>query len=470
MPSTKLILPIILTLTVIRGLIYISLFPPWFAPDEPLHFEAIRLIGQEKLQPTMEVYQHTPIHPELIESFENLRVWQLGFKTLPSFPADSDSQSDLTFMQYYPAHWVNTVIMAGEYPLLYHNILAPISSLSQPLTLLLQVYILRLISLLFTVTTVLLGWFFAAAIFPSSIIPRMAVTTFLVFLPMHMHINTAVNTDVAATFLASLFFVLVARLLLHRYSRPYLLSGAIFLVAFLAGFVNPTTLFVIPTALVAGFVLISRRLRWPLRLTAIGVLLAIPLTLVGAVVVFQIANFGRGLATQQVSLSGLDFDVFVPGQHQVGLYIHTVRWGFLSFWGLFGWTNFHVPFGWIRVLWFLCMVMVAGFAWFMLRQVRGIDSRLDPLQQDVLLVLSAAVVFGLISMYAPIIATQSDRWGPPGRYFLPALLPLTLMLFIGFREWFPTCLDRWVLPVWVTIWVTFDTAVISLILIPAIYG
>jgi hypothetical protein len=205
-----------------------------------------------------------------------------------------------------------------------------------------------------------------------------------------------------------------------------------------------------------------------------GVLATIPISFVGAVVVFQTASFGRGLTTQQISLSGLDLTVFVPVREQFEIYFHTVRWGFLSLWGLFGWVNLHVPFVWIRVLWLFCFLIAVGLGIFLWREVLSPrnrrEARLSPSQRDVLLVLATSMVLGVISMYAPIIATRSDSWGPPGRYLFPALLPLALLLFLGFRQLFPASAHRWVLPLWVTIWVTFDTAVISLVLLPALYG
>ncbi len=45
-PSHRRWLLLLIGLTVVRGLFYLSIFPPFLAPDESAHFEAICLLGQ----------------------------------------------------------------------------------------------------------------------------------------------------------------------------------------------------------------------------------------------------------------------------------------------------------------------------------------------------------------------------------------------------------------------------------------
>ena len=65
---------ILIALAVIRGLIYLSLFPPWVAPDEPAHFEVVRIIGQEQQLPTSNYYQATSIDIALEIAAEDYNI------------------------------------------------------------------------------------------------------------------------------------------------------------------------------------------------------------------------------------------------------------------------------------------------------------------------------------------------------------------------------------------------------------
>ena len=51
-----------------------------------------------------------------------------------------------------------------------------------------------------------------------------------------------------------------------------------------------------------------------------------------------------------------------------------------------------------------------------------------------------------------------------------ALLPISLLFFIGFRQLFPARFSRFVLPLYFTLFVLFDSAALFGRLIPFIYG
>lgn len=467
--SHWLLLLVLVVLVLIRGLIYIAIIPPWLAPDEPAHFEAIRLMGQQGVQPTEKVYRTTPMHAEMAPSFEAFRIWQISRLTPPQ--PDNVDAAVKPFFHYYPPTSSGSLIIAENYPLLYHHLLAPLAEVLKPFGIIQQLYLLRVTSLLFTTITVVAGWFFGRTIFPGNVAYALGITSFLVFLPMHIHVNTSVNVDVLVTLLASLFFWMLARIFCEGASSGKLLTAAgLMLIAILT---KPTALFLIPTVVAAVVVYLARRFEWSLKVTLFLLTLFSLFSFIGGVLFFQIANGGRLAALSSFSTDSISSLANYFSGAALTVYLHTIRWGFLSFWGLFGWANIPIPFAWIRLLAVICVMIGAGAALFLVRHIingREGDRAIRNSQKDLLMVLLFSLVFALIGIYTPIIATQSTSWGPPSRYLFPALLPLALYFFIGFQQLIPPRFNYLTLPLWTIALISFDSLVIFFVLIPSIYG
>ncbi|MCB9076452.1 MAG: hypothetical protein H6631_02570 [Anaerolineaceae bacterium] len=465
------ILALLIGLVVIRGLLYIAIVPPWLAPDEPAHFEAIRLIGQEGLQPTEAVYLTTPMHPDMHASFQAFQIWQLSRLAPPQDPLDPSRPVSDRFINYYPPTSTGSLIIAGNYPLVYHRLMAPLSALMKNLPLISQVYILRLASLLFTTLTVSLGWFLTRTIFPTRIVHAVGMTTFLVFLPMHLHVDTAINSDVLVVLWVSLYFFGLAKIFCDGLSIIRLLVTALALG--LAIMTKPTALFIMPTTLVALIVYLARRFYWkPLWLAGSLVMIA-SATFIGSILLFQLGEGGRAISTLELTLDqpAPVGNYFSPTA--MAVYLHTIRWGFLSFWGLFGWANIPVLTTGLRAVWLICIIIGLGMLLFIGQHLLQFGRRprtLTSNQQDILLVLLFSLIFALISVYTPIIATQSVRWGPPSRYFFPALLPFSLYFFLGYQQLIPARFYQLTLPIWLTAFFLYDAYALGFVLIPYIYG
>ena len=468
--ADRSILLILLLLVIIRGIIYLTVVPPWLAPDEATHFEAIRLIGQEGLWPTEDVYQSTPMHPQMHASFEKYRVWQLS--GLPS-PRGQRTPGDPTsdpYVAYYPAHKGGSAVVAGNYPLLYHILLSPLATWLKSASIDRQLYLFRLTSLFLTTLTVMAGWFFARTLVPYTITYAVAVASFLIFLPMHLHINTSVNTDVLATVLTSFYFLALAKLFCGSPGAGWKAGLLLFFVAALL--VKPTTLFIAPTSAAAAIIYIARRRRWPgvwLAAILIGLVAAVA---VGSIPFYQWSAGGRGVATLSFAIGVVDWPFIYVSRQTLLTFVDTVRWTFLSFWGLFGWTSIPISNGWTRFWWGLTLLVGSGLGLFYFKYIFSRSKRqtLTASQQDFLVVLLLAVSFALIGAFTPTIATQFTWWGPQSRYLFPALLPISLLFFIGFQQLFPARFNRFALPLYLTLFVVFDSAVLFGRLIPFIYG
>ncbi|MCB0167668.1 MAG: DUF2142 domain-containing protein [Anaerolineae bacterium] len=463
-------LALLVSLTLVRGFIYMTIFPPWLAPDEATHFEAIRLIGQEGLWPTAEVYQTTPMHPDMSASFDTFQIWQISGLAPPQGIITPGQPVGDLYKDYYPLHNGGSVVLADKYPLFYHLLLAPLAAAGKSLTIVQQVYLLRLASLFITTITVVAGWYLALTIFPNRRIYALALGLFLIFLPMHLHINTSISTDSLTTCLATLYFLMLARIFCRRASLWNIAGAGIFLG--LAVLSKPTALFLIPTSAAAVMIYVARRRRWPLWRLSPLLLILLVATFIGSVLFFQVASGGRGLATLSFSDEALDLSRLFF-KESPATYLDSIRWGFLSFWGLFGWANIPIPGRLAQLLWGICLLIGIGVIIFFVRHVLTVNddqARLTYAQREMMLILGIGSLFALMGLYTPLIASSFQQWAPQSRYLFPALSPIALIAFLGFQQLIPGRWSYLALPIWLLALIVFDTLVLSYTVIPRIYG
>jgi hypothetical protein len=461
---------LLISLAIIRGIIYISIIPPWLGPDEASHFEAIRLIGQEKLWPTQEVYQTTPMHPEMHASFLKFGIWQAsGMLPPPGFLTPDDPSHD-PYIYYYPLYTPGSVILAGDYPLVYHLLLSPVSALIKPLDITSQVYILRLCSLLFTILTIVTGWFFGRTIFPEKKIYAVTLVSFLVFSPMYMYINTSVSVDALVTLFASLYFLLLAKIFCQRPAAIYLILALGLL--FLAVSTKPTALFLVPVSGAALIIYFARPWRWKLFFLTLSLLAMIIFTFFGAVLLYQFTGGGRGISNGSFSIHSLSWPQNYLSRTSLAIYSEAIQRGFISFWGLF--ASIPIPVSWLRPLWLICALVGIGDFMFLAKHVfnwQGKSSRLTLSQRNLLVIILLALIFNIIGLYAPVIATQSALWsGSQSRYLFPAFLPFVLYFFLGFQQLFPIKWSHLILPTWLIGSIMYDVLTILYVIIPSRYG
>jgi hypothetical protein len=452
-------------LTLLRGLLYLSIFPPFLAPDESAHVEAIRLIGQEKKWPTAEVYAVTPMHPEMVSTFEKFRIWQLVGLYSPTRSLDVTSN---LFIDYYPAQIAGSEVVADSYLMLYHVTLAPLSALIAPLDLTTQVYILRSVSVLFAAVTIVVVWLTLRAIFPADQGLALAVVAFVLFWPMRTHINAAVTVDALVEMLACLWFWMLIQIFLKGASlvRVIMLLGLLGL----AIVTKPTALFLFPTLIVSIIIYASRIRGWPVRVVGGSLVFLVLATFMGAILLHQNSDGGRKiLSLSAITLSLPDWSRYLTPA-AVSRYISALNFAVLSFGGLFGWSNIHIPWVWVRIWAVFLSVISPGVLMFIYHSLLKKNLSLSQLQRELLLILLLALVFSLTGVVTPIIVTQSPSWGIHSRYYFPAIIPVALYFYNGFRQLVP---GRWrslALPAWVVGWIAYDTVTLVWVILPYVYS
>jgi len=458
-------LVLLVALTLCRGFLYLSIFPPFLGPDEPAHFEAIRLIGQENRWPTRQVYQVTPMHPEMVSVFDRFEIWMLAGRSGPS-----DLGASNLFVEYYPPQVVGSEVTAESYLMLYHLGMAPLSAGIRSFDLANQVFLLRLVSVIFATLTVIVAWFAIRAMFPARNIFALGACSFIVFWPMHTHLNSSINSDTLAELVGALFFFLVV----YIYSRGLSLFRVVLMLGLLiiAIFTKPTLFFLFPTLITILILQVGQWLKWP-KIT-VGLLIGglVLITWFGGLSVYQISAGGRNPFS---ILSGPvrfpEWSEFVTRAAFI-YYIKSLNFAAVSFGGLFGWS-IHIPWSWVKFVALVVGLSAVGILIFIYRELLGWGSQRENLntrQKELLIIFLIALLFSSMGVFLPIVVMQSPKWGIHSRYYFPVLIPLALYFFIGFCQLVPVRFQRAMWPGWMLGWFVYDIAIFLVLLLPYLYS
>jgi hypothetical protein len=462
-------LVLLIGLTLVRGLIYLSIFPPWVAPDEPAHFEAVRIIGQEGYIPSSAYYEATPVNAELSQSFQTFRMWELLERATPTWLLKEEGLTDISFTHYpYPGR----LIYADTYPILPHLLLSPISDLTASFDIATELYILRLVSIVLAIAVTIMAWLITRRVFPDQPQFWLAIPAFVVFLPMHTHIFASLNTDIFAILLASVLLFLLLSLFDRGLSRLKLLFAICLLL--LALFIKRTLIFTFLWVGIAAIWYLGQRYQWPLKRIAQAGL--ITLALIGAGLSCVIINSQR-LANSFITLFNMDigrdlsfaFLKHLSLSEITTIYIKSGLFAFITFWGDFGGANINIPWPWAWGLMAFCGLIGAGAFTHIFNAFRH-PERCSPYQRHAFMIFITGIILSLTNAFFPVIVV-GPTWGPPARYFFPVIIPIATFFFLGVRQLCPARYrPTYLLPLWLTGLVAYDALVMTRVLIPFLYG
>ncbi|MDD3825872.1 MAG: DUF2142 domain-containing protein [Anaerolineae bacterium] len=257
------LLPLLLAVTLLRGLVYLAVMPPWQHYDEPTHFEYVRLLAERKRLPQPGDYD-LEMRREIAASMQAAGFYKdLGPQTLDFF-SPNPPNIGITELTHPPLYYV--LLALPQTLLLYQDVET-------------QLYVGRLVSVLLYVVVVAAVYALTRELSPRRPGLALAAAGVVVFLPPVTDVMSSVNNDVGAAAAATLFLWATVRLLRRgptfgRVAVLLLLAGTCALVKNTAGLVALSGLLV-----VAGSWLPVRRrwLPWALAgLVLLGLLIAAP--------------------------------------------------------------------------------------------------------------------------------------------------------------------------------------------------
>lgn len=179
---------ILLCLAFLHGMLHVFVVPPWQHYDEPTHFEYVRLIVDHMRLP--EIGDHDPaLSREIAASMIEHRFYRdLGYP--PSLLSDGPVGIGASELGHPPAYYL--LLSLPLYWLRYSDVAV-------------QLFVCRLVSLSLYLLSILLSYKTVAEIVAPGHPLRLAVPGLMVFLAPYTDLMTAVNNDVGATVVMSLF-------------------------------------------------------------------------------------------------------------------------------------------------------------------------------------------------------------------------------------------------------------------------
>jgi len=124
---------------------------------------------------------------------------------------------------------------------------------------------------------------------------------------------------------------------------------------------------------------------------------------------------------------------------------------FAGYWGNFGWLTQPVHWVWYAIWAVVSLVGLAGSI--KLALMPESTAQIQQWQKRGLAVLAVAGVLAMAQTLLPMIGRS---WQPQGRYLFPAMLPIGVLLALGWWTWVPRSLQRYWLSLWLALFLVFD--------------
>lgn len=467
-------IPILLSIiTFALGLFYLAVIPPWGGPDEPRHFEYVRLLHDKgRLIGYPDIEQS--VMDEIIVSMDSVNYWKWGV-TLWKRSTASELPQDFTAIYGEGAHQLHQPPLAYLLYLIPHNLFFDNGIRA-------QLYAMRLVSILLNVVTVLAAYVAGRELFrrkDDGDDPTMALALpiFVMLLPHHLFLHTIVMNDHLTIAALGWMLAIMVRTFRLGLSIPRVLGMFFTLAIALAA--KRSGLYGVPILAFAFLVYIV--VHWGAGRLTMGQR-AIRLAGAGAAVVFLVVGLAAAwnwttvnvpklseyivhlfllLPTEQFPMS-MDDRYFQ--RDALIMYGQSLRRIFISTWGHFGWMN--ITLG-VQAYWGFAALSVFAFVgavWFAIRDF----GKLLLYQRAVLVVFAASVVIALAFMLALDARGWDLGWEPgsSGRYLFPVLIPLATLFLLGTRAFVPRKGYVWWFGILVGAMVIYNVIVLAFFIIP----
>lgn len=473
---------LLLAISLVRGLIYSAVVPPWQAPDEPRHFEYVkllyekrRLVGWGDVIPSVE--------QEIIASMDTYSFWRFGVVHSKVFPAEGLPRN-------FREIWVPALSHELHQPPLAYIVYATVLPFAgpDPAT---QLYLMRLISVIMGALIVLVAYLTAVEVFPDDPFMFLGVPTMIAFLPMHTYTTGMLTNDNLAALLVLLIILLQVISLRWGFTGRRLAVSVILVV--LALLTKRTAIVGPPIVLVALVSFLARsgvrsRVSWARVAVFSGTLffLAGILALrwetlrgilsrmvpglgqeLNSLLYIYVLHFLRPLPAFRYSI---DLSKYLSSE-ALEYYQRFFQMLFETFWARFGWVNVRLDPFWYLLIGLVCVVSAGGLVVFVLRCLRR-GPGLSRFQNEVLFLFFTAILLNLGVIAVRMIRDWDNVPRPltQGKFLFPVIIPIATLFVLGLRELLPLQ-RRWVLLLgWCGALVLVDVVGLMFRIVPFYYG
>lgn len=445
-------LALLLALTLVRGLFYVAVIPPWQAPDETGHFEYAWLIAEIHRLPTREDASPA-FERELLGSLYEWRYGELIGRPLPeSMPSRLDDLP--TEIHALRSRTVKTERFSLNY-LWQALFLLPVRF--QDLAV--QLRIARFSSVLLNVAIVGLAFKTFSELVPAHPYLVYAMTAVVVFLPQHTFINSTVGDGPLAE-LAACLVLYCWVLLFCRGIGVWAVLGIV--LGTLAGILSKVTAaFLVPLDIGLGLWWCFRRTgqAWTWQRAAyVGIGLALLAILTWAW--FRSPLSVHMPSTIQGSLPAAD----LLWEDRRGVTLGEALLGSHdSFWANFGWMTVPVSSRWYGAL--LTLTGAAALGWVLGGKVRDVYPRWAPTMMGTAFLLALAIF-----VWTGLLAQTSGFYQYQGRYLFTAIIPFAFLLVGGWMRIMPPGRRKILIGSAIAFLVLFDAWSVMAYMIPYFYS
>lgn len=469
-------------LALAHGALYAAITPPWQAPDEIAHFEYAVLLGQ--LRHPLWIENASPaLEQAIIQSLYEYHAWAYMGLAAPATPparlADVPFYGHSRTLTRFSLSYV--LYAAAGLPFTGAGVIA-------------QLYAMRAVSVILSALMVALTYQLARLVEPRAPALAWGSALFVLLLPQHAFITSAVSDGVLAELLATVTIYGVVRVWRDGATGRWLALIALSAVGALSS--KTTAIFLVP---LLGLGAVWGAGRWytapgrtPLerRRAALGLLVGVgAAVVVGPFILVWVNRLSSQLAevtaTLQATLGSADqWWAYVQRMWRGGEFTQAWAQTFESFWGYFGWMVVRLPAPWLLGLYGLTLLALGGWArrWAAERRFavgrrfaaeQGItgeqDEKVEPKPGRLYQPLALAAGLVLLVLLTWFATTPVGLEFSQGRYLFGAMAPLAVLLVGGWLGWRPAREQGRLLVALLAVWVTFDTAALWQVLVPYFY-
>ena len=438
----KSVLYLILALALVRGILYAAVVPPWQAPDEPPQFERAKA-ALTAIDWASDSQNPPAWYDDLAQSLFTFNFFDFLDTSRPAYsPHAPISRYVALYQEYYGGLYSSRVTYAFiGWPLLLSN--------TNDITL--QLYLLRLTTVLMNVVIIFLAFLITKTIFPRDPFMILGVPIFLLFIPQHTHLLSTVNNGNLAELLATLAFYFMVKGFIKGFTWQNITLILVFSLA--AMWTKATAYFLLVALGVMGIFLIWEYRRYWRWLLPTGIILAM-LAYIFAPERLKLL-IPSGWALWQTK--GFYLDPIVPQDL------------FRSFWAMPGWTILSLHPIWYTLLVTGCVLAVVGLIILIIKKWPMIRTGKYKPQIQVLTVMLVAVVASVIILLAWNGLNHSIVYRQ-GRSIYPVIVCISTFLLLGWRQFIPQVWRKIGLLGLAMVVFLFDSLVLFNYIIPLFYS
>lgn len=446
----KRILFLILLVTFLKELVWVSLVPLWHFPDEQSHFGQLAFLAEVGRQPGIQ--DKKDLTEEIRKSEELLGTERdnLGINKFTYHP-----EYRIEYSNSYIGKYEQEIISfaknrnfremvkseASRYSPLYYAFLALFYRIFYEKDLFVRVFIIRIIQIIFCLGTVYFAWLIGREIFSQEKFFGLTLASLVSFHPMFSFVSAGINSENIGNFIFSLFILLGLRILNRGLSFRRIV--ALFGVAFLSLYIKPQLIIVVPLSFLLFFWLLITVKYSRLKKIILFIFLSVLGLLIGKFFLqYDIGPtvvFWRLLA----NFNFFDFLNYLWSYAIFHLYREVLPW----YWGIYNWLGVTYPREVHRVINWVILFSLIGLGIWLIKSIKQCKLQKKISKEFIsisFLIIASIMLFLGIYLFDWLEFTQRKiHLGVQGRYFFPTIAAHMGIFLLGLKNLMPDNFRKW---------------------------